>query len=250
MKTRARNFFRCSKRYITILESMIALFLLSILLVIVFGFFHELSVLNQESKKVIKERFKKQYVESRLAFIFSHITNENSSDRIFYFFSTKDGASPFPSLLFTYDNDPSSDPRVGGDVLARLFVDHQNRLCLAIWPLEKKENGQTVSIDELQSHMKIEYLLEDVEEIKFAFLSSPFVDDKQTNQPDPSKMPPKGGWHLEWNKEYKQMPVIVKLEISHPQQHGSDQGKIKRTEKEVFAFVLPSSKNPINFTAK
>ncbi len=77
--------FITSKRYMTLFEVLIALSLLSILLAILFGFFRELTILNEDSKKNLKERFQARYVENRLSDVFSNITNDNDAKKVFYF---------------------------------------------------------------------------------------------------------------------------------------------------------------------
>ena len=239
-----KKFHSCIKRYMTVLESIIALFLLSGLLVILFGFFHELSVFNKLSKKVVQEGFQKRYIESRLSYVFSHIINERDTHKKFYFYSLADENSRFPSLIFTFDNENVLDPYVSGDIVSRLFVNSNHQLCLAIWPILKLKSQNR---EELISHQKVEILLDNVEDIKFSFLSGPETNSSGKNAKDG---PPKGQWLPNWEKSYKQMPVIVKIQITTKK----DQIATKKDSKaqpsvEEFSFVLPSSKNPIKFIA-
>lgn len=219
----------------TLLEVIIAMGLLSVLLVIIFGFFRELSVLNTHTKKKLEQGFQHRYVESRLSYLFSHIVNENSTTRKFYFFTLQDEAAKHQSLAFTFDNDIVLDSAVGGDVLGRLFVDKHDRFCLAVWPLDDSENGPEKSMGQV----KFECFFENVHDIKFEFYASPATEKSIISESE--KGPRKGEWNQAWELEYGEMPVIVKIEIAF---------KDKSEHYETFSFVLPSSENPVKFVTK
>lgn len=220
-----------NKRYMTLFEVLIAMSLLSLLLVVIFGFFRELSTLNTLTKQTTKEAFQKRYAESRLFYTFSNVVNENQSGRSFHFFTTKDEVSPFPSLVFTFQNGPCIDTRYGGDVLARLYVDQEHHLCLAIWPIEMDPETK----EDIRFQYKQEYLLDDIQDFRFSFFTPP--DTANDVEPDENnKLSNAGEWVEEWSKDLKEMPVIVKLQV-----------KFGSNQDEVFAFVLPSSKHPITF---
>jgi hypothetical protein len=227
------------KRYMTLLEVMIAMALLSGLLVIVFGFFGELSILNRYTKDSLQASFQKRYVEARLSDVFSHLVNENHTGKKFYFFTLKDEASPFPSLVFSFNNGSVLDPHVASDVLGRLFVDQDKRLCLAVWPL-KEEQG------DWRSHAKIECLLEHVEHLSFYFLAAPQVE--KTIEKKEQKEPLWGQWQTEWLKEFEEMPIIVKIDLN-PSTSIETKLTAENSSK-VFSYVLPSSKHPMRFGVK
>ena len=71
-----RSFHSLRKSYMTLLETLIALSLLSVMLVFVFGFFRELSELSRVTEKAQKESFQMRYLETRLGFIFERVVNE------------------------------------------------------------------------------------------------------------------------------------------------------------------------------
>lgn len=226
----AKTLFK-SRRHMTIFEVLIAMTLLSLLLVVLFGFVRELSSLNELTKKTTKQAFQQRYAESRLFYAFTNIVNENESGRTFHFFVTKDESSSCPSLVFTFQNGSSKDPRYGGNVLARLFLDKDEHLCLAIWPLESN-TGENVD-----SQFKYENLLEGVKDLRFSFFVPP--DTSNDVEPDTKKdtvLTHRGEWVEEWSKDLKQMPAIVKLEVT-----------FEKDKVQIFAFVLPSSKHPITF---
>ncbi len=242
----------------TLLEVVISLAILSGLLVIIFGFFRELSVLNKLTKDTLKESFKSRYMESRLSSVFSHIVNEYNPGKIFYFFTLKDEVSNFPSLIISFDNQGVLDPTLSGDVVGRLFVDQDDRLCLAIWPLR-----EDLSAEILKEHISIECLLEDVKGLSFLFYSAPEPENTVVSTAAPednsngnkeSKIPPTGVWMQEWDKAYKQMPVIVKMEVrlkNGPKRTLNVKSDNNQSEPiETYTFVLPSSKHPIKFWSK
>lgn len=227
------------RRHFTILETLIAMTLLCVFLVMIFGFFRELTTITRMTEVRQDEAFKTRYVESRLAFAFERIVNENDTNRVFYFFieQPKGSYTRFPSLVFTFDNEVRIDPQYSGDILARLFVDKDNQLCLVTWPLR---------LESPYEHMQKEVLLQDVEDINFELYASPSKDSKNlavtTTTVDPAKTEPERDlWHRnEWHNTYKQMPSIVKITLDVKDE--KSKGPVKVIN---FAFVLPSSKNPI-----
>lgn len=239
--------FRCQRKaYMTLLETLIAVSLLSMLLVFVFGFFRELSEITRLTEQSQKHSFQMRYLESRLGFIFERVVNENESARKFFFYTQPANRSftPLPSLILTFDNEVRIDPTFSGDVLGRLYVDLDKRLCLALWPLHGSDSTQS---------LQEEVLIENVIDIRYFFYSAPerVTDAKaiasgKTIDPG-KKMPEKNKWLEEWFVTYKQMPSIVKVMIkvaSHPDSHLSDKDKVKEF---VFHFVLPSSKNYVYY---
>lgn len=243
------KFFRLRKRYITLLETLVALTLLSVLLTLIFGFFWELSRVNQLNEENQKMIFHKRYLENRLAFLFERIVNDNDDKRIFYFFTqTGDGTfSDSPSLVMTFNNEARMNPVYAGDILSRLYVDKHHRLCLAIWPIFSTDPHEA---------MQHEILLEGVKTMHFELYAPPEhltskkgvastkkIDPEKT-QPDPDK------WHPEWLKSYDQMPSLLKLHLVLIE--GEQKGEVKKTGTEEapkwdFIFVLPSSKNCIYY---
>lgn len=218
----------------TILETLIAMFLLSILLVMVFAFFRELAVINRLTEKEKKEAFEWRYAESRLAYLFERIVNEKATDRLFYFYVDPPNGnfSSFPSLVFTFNNEIRRDPAYSGDVLGRLYLNKQNQLILATWPLIKENPTEQI---------RQEILLNEVEEIKFLLYTAP--EQTKKNEMTIEKVDPEALERNQWHenrwphfkeKNKREMPTILKILVNM-----QDQSEIE------FAFVLPSSKHPI-----
>ena len=75
------------KVYMTLLETLIAVSLLSVMLVFVFGIFRELSEVNRLTDLEQKKSFQMRYLESRLNFIFERIVNENEPKKGLFSFT-------------------------------------------------------------------------------------------------------------------------------------------------------------------
>lgn len=233
----------------TLLETLIAVSLLSMLLVFVFGFFRELSEITRMTEESQKQSFQMRYLETRLGFIFERVVNENESSRKFFFYTqpTNRNFSSTPSLVLTFYNEVRLDPTFSGDVLGRLYVDLDKRLCLAIWPLHVSEPHQ---------YLQEEVLMENVIDVKYSFYAAPerVKDENQIESGekiDPEKKTPeKDKWHdNEWFISYKQMPSIMKMviKVAKDPHARSDKKDKEKAKKYIFHFVLPSSKNYVYY---
>lgn len=201
-------------------------------------------------EKQQKESFQLRYLESRLAFIFERIVDENDKTRKFYFYSSppQSEISAYNSLIFTFNNGVRLNPRFSGDVLARLYVDQEHRLRLAVWPLYIPQPHQSV---------QEEVLLENVADIEYEFYSPPeqitnknAVESKKID----ANAPEKDQWLKEWLQRYKHMPGIVKLKIfvaKNPKdlERFTPGTRIETTEL-LLSFVLPSRQNPLHYPSQ
>lgn len=248
LKTRTPFLF-VRKSYMTLLETLVAMSLLSIVLVFVFGFFRELSHLTQAMDGAQKESFQMRYVESRLNYLFERLVNENETTKRLFLFYTEPANREFShstSLIFTYNNEVRQEPTFSGDVLGRLYVDLNHNLCLATWPLH---------IPEPHQYLHNEILIPHVTQLSFSFYAAPrsingkkdpaFIDPKKQN-------PAQDQWHKEaWPATYEQMPSIMKILVDvakNPKDLSSHwQGMKIETQTLTFYFVLPSAKNPIHY---
>lgn len=236
------------KRYMTLIETLVALALLSVLLVFVFGLFRQFSVINQALDQSERKSFQMRYIEIRLGYIFDRIVNENANDRIFYFYTeSSENRYASQNLIFTFNNEARSDPLFSSDVIGKLYVDDKERFILATWPLISETP---------KAFMQEEVLAYGVKEVKYSFYSPPerIRDNKDISTPkiDPEKKtPPKDEWTKEWFATYDQMPVIIKmtLEFETPSLAAHKLFKSEHPSPSIvdFYFVLPSSKNPVNY---
>lgn len=214
------------KSFMTLLETMIAFTLLSVLLVFIFGAFNEMTKINQMTEQAEAESFQLRYTGMRLSYIFERIVNEKHSARKFFFYAEPAGSaiSNFPSLICTFDNEVRKNPAFSGDVLARIYLDTNQSLCLAIWPLH---------VENPKEWLHREVLMENVSELNFSFYAAPKLK-KTIETGTEKKNPLRGQWQTEWLFEYGEMPSLVKINL-----------KNNSKEDKTFHFVLPSSKNPV-----
>jgi len=230
------------RNHFTLVETLIALTLLSLLLSMIFGFFRELTWWDQQNAIQEKFDFQMRHLESRLQSLFSHTVHEADSTRKFYFYtSPPDENSKSASIVFTFDNGVHVNPYFSGDVLGRLYVDTHKRLCLVIWPLLSDNPHQTVLN---------EVLVENVEGLSFKFYSPPLPGkrpapvDPQKKNPEPEK------WYEdEWLLSFSQLPAIVQIHLEIEKNLSDTVKEPKRIEpplvKWTSAFVLPTKYHPL-----
>lgn len=241
-------FFRLRKSFMTLLETLIAFSLLSILLIFVFGLFKELSELTRHTEMAQKESFKMRYLETRLGFIFERVVNEKENARNFVFYTQplNRSISNSPSLIMSFNNEVRKNPQFSGDVLVRFYLDNNKQFRLATWPLK---------VDDPHQYFHEEILMDEVASISYLFYSPPHqVNDSNTIVTDKEgtkKSPAKDTWQPEWSIDYKEMPSMVEISIEFTKE---SQKSVKEDadglKKEKFFFVLPSSKNPIHVIAE
>ncbi len=219
----------------TLLEVLVAMSILSFLLVLIFGFFRELSKIDELTKYQQSKTFHMRYVEYRLSYLFSNLIDDFSQDTPYFFFlepPDSTGISKFNSLIFNYNNGIRLNPFISGNVLARLYVDKNKYLCLAIWPLKSQQ------VLDPESRIFKEILLENVEDIKFEF----FMASGTSKSADEPK---RGVWQEEWPRSYRRIPALIKVTLSLIEQGyplEKKQGGERGREQLVFNFPLPLSK--------
>lgn len=279
-----RKMSNIKKSYVTLLETLIAMSILSVLLVIVFGLFRELSLMSEATLQKQRQSFQMRYIETRLSNIFERITNERDKSRTFYFYTqpTNSEFSKSTSVIFTFDNGIRKDPYFSGDILARLYLSvapHRDgnesseptyNLTLAMWPL---------LVEKPQDYMQEEVLLEGVLDVNFFFYAAPEhitaanavstthltgssnslavnpnANPSIQNEKEADTAPLRDVWHEnEWPITHRQMPSIIKMVVDIKTE-ASRLEKNKKTNSDnrqqiVFTFVLPSSKNPVHYPA-
>lgn len=229
----------------SLIETLAALGLLALVLSLVFGFFDQLSMLDELTEAKQKQSFHLRYAESRLSSLFQNVTNDRAvqDEKRFFFYLSEpiSGVSEYPSLVFTFDNGVRRDPALSGVILARLYV-ASNSLRLALWPLFAQDP---------HAHLQEEVLLEGVQQMGFSFFMPPHLGSVTTRQitTGEEKQPPLD-WSMGWDRVYKQLPAILKINLVLTDASESlvKKGEAKNREKDfVFSFVLPSSKNHIYY---
>lgn len=267
------TFIKCRRSYVTLIETLIAVSLLSILLVIIFGFFRELSILSVATDQQQKESFQLRYLDTRLQHVFERIVNERETSRTFFFYTQPENSafSSSPSLIFTFDNGIHADPLFSGDVLGRLYLDRSSisthgdtaRLILATWPLFVKDPHHYMHQEILLDHVismtfhfysAPEHLSNDkaiiVKEIKVPTKGLDVQNPQSLDVQEEAKEPPADQWfENEWSIDYKQMPVLMKIELTMQKPIDRTQKKQKTlaNEQVTLYFVLPTSTHPIHY---
>lgn len=232
----------------TLIETMTALALLSIVLTLLFGFFKQLSDLQLLTENQQRTSFQMRYAESRLSYIFQRLIkdSDNYYNEKFYFYldPSNNNFSQYPSLVFTFNNGVKRDPTLSDELLARLYIDENQSLCLVTWPVYDKD---------ARDHMHKEILLNNIKNIEYEFYMPPEKDKKNNvsaKHVDPEeKLPENNKWHQEWKKTYKQLPAILRITVKFSYENTMFSKKEDKVvdKKITYAFVLPSYKNFVYF---
>ena len=242
------------KRFVTLLETLIALALTVAVLSTLLFFYRQIVSLNIQDEQIQKEGFKLRYIENRLSSIIPQAVPFSDKNDSFFFTVSDPGGIFHPkspiSLIFTFDNGVDLNKMFSNHVLGRLFLDARGNFCLTTWPAPNRwVQGSHIPI-------KLEILLEKVSELKFSFFiapdknwqlnsnpATPSPGTPTTPQQNPAtviksvvKPTPEGGWIHEWNHDYRELPALMKIEI------------VQEEKPYVFAFPLPRSKRQPTYT--
>ncbi len=197
------------RRYITLIEMLISLVLLSFLLSSLFFWYRHLTIRHDTLAKTKWPLIEERYCDQRLQKLFSQIQLQSP------FFTTRDG------LVFTFDNGPHPEPLLSHHVLGRLYHDERNNtLSLGVWPLPKEES--TTPSENL-------VLLDHVTSVSFKLYYPPQPSKKGVDTEEVGHPVPNEGWQSIWQQAYPVFPAMLKLIVIR-------EGKKERL---VFAFELP-----------
>lgn len=240
MKSHPKFYKLKAKRFITLLELLIAMALTSLILTVLFYFYRDISWLNQEMEKSQEAAFKRSYLQNRLADVLPSAVSPRTAEDDFYFFLSHEHGGILkagnPSLVFTYNFGANRDPQFANHVLGRLYLDVNNNLALATLPSPARWSPV------IPLKIKNEILLEDVESLSFSFYVPPEKERSQIGGKAPKgglrkgksamiDLQPKDAWHQDWKFEYHQLPAMVKIVL-----------KVKNKEEPLtFVFPLPLS---------
>ncbi|MGM0440217.1 MAG: PilW family protein [Chlamydiota bacterium] len=241
------------RKYSTLIEVIIAMALVSILMTSLLGFYSYMTRTNSYVTKLSRQAFRMRYAQQRLSYVIEHANldkkirpREDSNsyqDNITVFYTTDNESSVIkgPSLVFSFDNGVDIAPEFSNGVLGRLYLDHQDNLCLAFWPLPHQEQAEQIL------PMRREILLAGVSDLHFSFYAPPLEEgsDQHVDPPDHDTgrgdmQPLPDTWHSDeqgWLPEYKVLPALMTLSVVM-----KDSG-----ERETFYFQLPHCKERIYF---
>lgn len=203
------------RRLFTLLELLIAMTLTMLILSALAYFYRQFDAINQEMDVQQEELFKQLYLSTRLADILPKTTAPKSESDSFFFYTAPAGTEGSPSLVFSYNNGIKLDPDFSQDVLGRLYIDKDKRLCLAVWPSVARWG------DLHTPPMKSEILMEPVESLAFRFYIPPKKDRKKVWEQ--AKMDVKiaenftstegGEWRTDWPASWEQLPAIIEITL-------------------------------------
>lgn len=223
----------CHKKYFTLIEVIIALTLISILMTFLFGFYQNMTVVQNGLDKTREENFRRLYLQQRLTDILSTASVEENlfGNRELIFYTTKDENTSMleNSLILIYNNGVNALPWFSGTVLGRLYLDKNGRLCLTTWPSPALWKKEGKVLDKLPS--KREILLEDVQNLSFEFYVPPIAEEvkvkpKEVTTGREKIEPAPGEWHKEWPDAYRELPALVKVVV-------------ETESMDKFIFVIP-----------
>jgi len=210
---------RLKKVQVTLIELVISLTLTAFVLSALMFFFREVNELTLLAEKEQNESFQQRYLESRLMTVIPRI-----SERSRGFLQSEGGSAAHyldnnPHLFFIFDNGANIDRLFAHEVLARLFVDRDGFLTLALWPMPKRwPDGE-------EPPMKKEILASEVTGISFSFYVAPKrdrsrfnsdfkkVNRKQVLVPAIMEPEPRGEWIDQWNANYGELPALIKIRV-------------------------------------
>ena len=222
----------------TLIETMIAMLLASLILTTLMFFYQHVTRVDKEMDSLQKEHFEKLYVENRLGQILPKSIINHKKKSACFFTEVGTGAvykNGTTSLIFTFDNGAKLNPKFSSIVLGRLYVNQEKQLMLAIWPSPSRW-----SLDE-PPPIHQELLMNGVEDLSFSFFIPKATSELPRSKKDTNALKPlpEGTWANEWLKEYQKLPPMLRLELKLS----------KKKEHRVikYAFFLPHTKYHIAY---
>jgi hypothetical protein len=234
---------KVKKRLFTLLETLLALGLTTILLGMTTFLFRQVDVANRSFEKLQEEGFKMRYVNSRLLTILPQALMIKPTQKEAFFFTSSSIDSRLfgsaQSLVFTYDNGIKLDAHFSNHVLGRLYVDDERRLCLLTWPSPLRWSH--IGLHSLVP--KKEILLDEVDDLTFSFFVGPDRpwERKKPLKPNPTKQSsthkepvakPAEGWNDRWER-YQELPALIKIRFRY------------RNKPKTFVLPFPNSNRQI-----
>lgn len=176
---------RRKKHFLTLLEICIAIVLLGILLSSLWGMYRRWMVTYQTQQKkqlnVHKILFLKQRLEQIATFMTETFSEEGEEKNTL--FTPKQKSEGLPTLCFSYQNTPDSDPFFNGRICSLLYVSPDKKLCLATWGSDKRT--------------RVDVLLDIVSSLSFSYF------DPQTNL-----------WRDDWPETLEHLPLWMRLKTN------------------------------------
>lgn len=235
------------RRPFTLLEMLIAMALTILVMATMTYFYQQVSLIGNEVDRLKTEEFYMRYLENRLSYILPRIVPPNDAESALLSVGdegiTKPGSQ---SLIFTFDNGPSLSKEISNNVIARIYLDRNNRLMLAYWPTPK--HIETFGGEPM---IKKEVLFEGADSLAFEFFVAPDKGRRDDTKKKGGGVEPeqKGDWRKDlWVKEFKELPAIIKVIITLPPNVAHLSNAFLNTydgkSSLVFAFPIMNKKTP------
>lgn len=130
------------------------------------------------------------------------------------------------SLVTIFDNGIDPDPAFSGSIVGRIYLDRENNLSLATWPLTQEKNRP----------WRKEILFPGVKSFAFEFLGDKTPVEHGTKETSRS-INATLAWKSSWPKTVHKVPGIIRLTLFE-----------ETTEKPIqYAFILPVSEPFITY---
>jgi type II secretory pathway component PulJ len=192
------------KNNFTLLEIVIALFLISIIMTYLFGFFTKVLKIETDIEKKKEQIFERNNLHIKLNYIFSHVAQKGMSKLNSLY--NEENEKKVVYIKFNNETDP--DPKFSGYIKAKISLDKNNNLLLQTFSKDKNEYRE-------------EILFKNVKNIKYQFLANGNENlQKHTMQ----KVSNNIYWYNFWPKNANLLPSAIKIIIN---------------KKIEFAFFIP-----------
>ncbi len=172
---------RKKRHSLTLLEMMVAFFLVGILLSTLWGLYHNWLLTSQKNQKRQTQVHKILFLKERLDKI-ALLTSSSQEEDQNFLFTPLEKAEGLPTVCFSYENAPDPDPAFNGKVCSLLYLNSIKQLCLATWAQENKP--------------RIDFLFGPVDSFSLSYF------DPQTNF-----------WRDDWPETFHHLPLWMRLKI-------------------------------------
>ncbi len=188
------------KRPFLLLEILISLVLTALLLSCVFGFWVGSVKTEVKLCKTREEGLARAYVQTRLEQIFTGLIAGDPKGSIY----TQD-----ESLVVVFNNGIDPDPSFSGPILAKIYLDEEHNLALALWPKEEVKKKERI--------WRKEVLLRNVSQCNWEFLG----EKQGISTPEKKRVAVRSvngslEWCSNWPLSFAGIPAVVRLVIALP----------------------------------
>jgi type II secretory pathway component PulJ len=179
---------KIKKRFFSLIEVIIALFLSAIIITSLFSFFKNVMKIESDVENAKKTAFQNENLHIRLNQIFFDIKNSD-----FYLDENNE-------LYFIFDNGIDKIAKYSNEVFAKLALKDNN---LTLFISDKY-------LDENNKDFREEVLFKNVKKLEYKFLAK--KDEKLKVKKD--FVSNDLYWHYQWLKDFKKLPIYINLNVN------------------------------------